>query len=350
MRQKQRSRNTFELTHPLRSALRQKWTSMILPGIIAAAILLVGCSRDALCCPEIIDPINEAARYEAKAVELARSTNLLYQNFAVFSNGAYYIGMGDEGLFRLSSATNKREKIDARPGSYLSIQDDWIFYVSGSLGDAVHKIMTDKTNSVRISTQSFHSLMVDGDWLYGIITSTGQVVRMKTDGTQQESLFDGFAREMLFDGPNIYVCGSEDLNGLVQIDPDTGTATRLLSQTVSSLNKVEDRFYFADPTDQYRVYTWSIGDSEPKKLSDRSMTHPFMVYDGWFFFLDTDNQCRLCRVPISEQKLDTDQLYVIVDDVVQSFLIFPDSIFYRRPHRDTVYRVPLDGGKPVPIS
>lgn len=350
MFQIRQNRDTFILTGRWQPAFLWKMTALALSLVIACAIFFSGCSPDTIPAPNAIDPVDETAKYEAKAVELSRSTNLLYKNFAVFRNGAYYIGMGDEGLFYLPIKANRLERIDERPASYLSAQDNWIYYVSGSLGDAVHKIMADRTNSVRISTQSFHSLMVEGDWLYGIITTTGQVVRMKTDGTKQESLFDGFAREMLFDGQYLFVCGSEDLNGLVQIDPDTGTTTRLLSQTVSSLNKSGDRFYFASPTDQYRVYTWSIGDSEPEKISDRSITHPFMVYDGWFFFLDTDNQCRLCRVPISDRELETDQLVVMVDDVVHSFLIFPDSIFYRRPHRDTVYRIPLDGGTPVPIS
>lgn len=209
--------------------------------------------------------------------------------------------------------------------------------------------MTDGTNSVRISSFAYQYLIAGQEYLFGILTSTGQVMRMKHDGTDRQSLFDGFATELQYDGRFLYVCGADDKTGLIRIDPVSGLATRLLDRRIVSLNKVGDWYYFSDPADQQRVHAWSLQDKIDRQVTECSLTHPFIVYDGWLYFLDTENQNRLMRLPVADGCADPEKADLVADDAVSSFVILPDAVYYRRPEGGRIYRVPLPFGDAVRI-
>jgi hypothetical protein len=324
----------------------------LLIGLILASFAVLSACGPAALAPEptAIDPVLQPDAYRAASEYLARSGNLHYQNFVICGDGKTFLSAGDGLIASLDTGRMTVDKLNGHPGNQFAWHDGWLFYAAGQLSNTVRKIKTDGTNSVRISNFPYLYLVASQDYLMGILTSTGQVMRMNHDGTARQSLFDGFATELQYDGQYLYVCGSQDKTGLIRIDPETGISTRLLDRRISSLNKVDDWFYFADLSDQQRVHAWSEKEGKDLRVTEFSLTRPFIVYDGWLYYLDTERQNRLMRLPVTAGCTRTDQCELVVDDAISAFVILPDAIFYRRPAANRIYRVPLPGGDPVRIS
>ncbi|MDW7656588.1 MAG: DUF5050 domain-containing protein [Bacillota bacterium] len=324
---------------------------MLISLIMVMLVILSACGSAAQAPePAAVDPVLQPDVYRAASTNLAWSGNLHYQNFVIYGDGLTFISAEDGLIASLDTRRMTVNKLIGNPGCQFAWHDGWLFYAAGQLSNTVRKIMTDGTNSVRISTFSYQYLIASQDYLMGILTSTGQVMRMDHDGTRRQTMFDGFATELQYDGQFLYVCGSQDKTGLIRIDPETGVSARLLDRRISSLNKVGDWYYFADLSDQQRVHAWSEVEGNDLRVTEFSLTRPFIVYDSWLYYLDTEHQNRLMRLPVSAGCAKTDQCELVVDDAISSFVILPDAIFYRRPDTNRIYRVPLPGGDPVRIS
>ena len=268
--------------------IRQRSARRFLILLLVLAIgLLTACNGALkLAEPVAIDPDSDPDTYQTAARDLAWNGNLHYQNFVFYGDRTIFLSAEDGTIARLAHHAASVRQMDNHPGCQFAGYDNWLFYGAGQLNNTVRKIMTDGTNSVRISTHSYQYLIASKDYLMGILTATGQVMRMTHDGTDRQSLFDGFATELQFDGQSLYVCGSQDKTGLVRIDPETGTSTVLLRRRIISLNKVGDWLYFTDPSDQHRIHAWSESEKKDSRIGDFSLTRPFIVYGGWLYYLD----------------------------------------------------------------
>lgn len=335
-----------------RKQFRRQQLTGLLAGLLLALLALQTACGPAMKTtePSAIDPVLQPDAYQAASAALAWSGNLHYQNFVIFGDGKTFLSAEDGLIASLDTRHMSTDKLNGHPGGQFAWHDGWLFYAAGQLSNTVRKIKIDGSNSVRISTFSYQYLVASQDYLMGILTATGQVMRMNHDGTARQSLFDGFATELQYDGQYLYVCGSQDKTGLIRIDPETGTSTRLLDRRISSLNKVDDWFYFADLSDQQRVHAWSEKDGKDLRVTECSLTRPFIVYDSWLYYLDTERQNRLMRLPVTAGCADKEQCELVVDDAISAFVILPDAIFYRRPSANRIYRVPMPGGDPVRIS
>lgn len=310
---------------------------------------LAACDAGRISQPASIDPVAEPDAFQSAARQLAWSGNLHYQNFVIDGGGRLLLSAEAETIAFLEYGETATVPLIGQPGRSLAGAGNWLFFTAGELGTSLRKIKTDGTNSVRISSFAYQYLIADQDFLIGILTSTGQVMRLQHDGTDRQSLFDGFATELQYDGRFLYVCGADDKTGLIRIDPLSGLSTRLLDRRVVSLNKAGDWFYFADPADQQRVHAWSEQENLDRRVTDCSLTRPFIVYDGWLYYLDTENQNRLMRLPVADGCTEAKQGDLVVNDAVSSFVILPDAVYYRRPQGSRIYRVPLPSGEPVRI-
>lgn len=317
---------------------------------IVASCLLTACTSGRW--PDEPVPVSLADNpdaYQAAAAPLAWQGNLHNQNFVIFGQDNLFLPERNGTVARLDGQL-RLFPVDPSSGCQFAWADGWLFYTSGSQNSTIRKVRSDGSNGVRIANLPYQYLVADRGNLFAILTSTGQVMRFRQDGTDRAVLFDGFATELQYDGSRLYVCGANDQTGLVRIDPDSGSSEILLQRRVVSLNVVGDTLYFADPDDNHRVYVWSSEDSRDRCLCDLSLTRPFIVYANWLYYVDTDNQGRLMRLPLSDTAADLEQAVLVVDDAVASFVVLPDAVYYRRPEDNGVFRVPLDGGRPQKIT
>ena len=307
---------------------------------------LASCSRpNEFAGPRTIDHMEDPAAYSEAARRLSQGGNMAYGNFILYADGAYWLTGTNEHVSRLSAGSARPVAIHDMPGHNFTSDEGWLFYTAGQLNNSVRKIKTDGSNDVRISSLSFTSLIAEQGQLWSIQTNSGQVMGQKQDGTQRRILFDGFASSILYQDGFLYVSAANSSSGLIKIDPATGISTRLLDRRISSLNIEGDWFYYADPADKNRVHAWSPNQENDRCTSDLSLARPFIIYDGWLFYIDTDDQNRLYRLPVRDGCLYAAHKHLVVDDVVASFVLLPDAVYYRRPADGRVYTVALQGGQ-----
>ena len=298
---------------------------------------------------ESIDPLTNQTAYLASAQERAWSGNLHFGNFVVAAHDGLIANTYRQqvALFDFDNYTEK--PVYPQSGSQFATAGDWIYFQSSQLSSSLRKIMTDGTNSVRIRQKPVHHLIVTDDRLYAIDATSGQVFSMNPDGSDEVVLFEGFAAELIYDGQFLFVCGSEDRTGLIQIDPETATSTRLLEHRVTSLNVCGDWLCYADPARDHAVFAYNPQQQKERQLIDLPVTRPFVIHDSFLYYLDTSRQNRLMQLSITDGQSDPDDSVCIIDDVVDVFVVLPDAAFYRRPSDVRIYRVPLSGGVPEPL-
>ncbi|MBP8988718.1 MAG: DUF5050 domain-containing protein [Clostridia bacterium] len=323
----------------------------LLSFLLMALSLHVSCQTESSTTKQaIIDPVAQPEAYGALARALSWGGNLHYENFIAYANGKFYLSVDDKNMGRLDPAQNRIQKMNSPAGLWLSSFEDWLFYSVMPPGAFIQKVKTDDTNAVRVSSISCQYLISDHDHLFAIETATGEVFRIQHDGRLYQTLFDGIATEMIYDGLFLYVCGADKKTGLIRIDPESNTSECLLNRRVSSLNKVEDHFYFIDPSDQNRIHLWHEKTKEDRRISSFSLTRPFIVSEGWLYYLSAEKQNCLMRVPLTADGLNEKRMETIVADQVASFVVFPDVIFYRRADGKRTYRVSLPGGVPIRLT
>lgn len=86
-------------------------------------------------------------------------------------------------------------------------------------------------------------------------------------------------------------------------------------------------------------------------ISDFGIDRPFIVSSGYLYFVDTVSQNRLFRLPVNgTRSLDKQAAELIIDDVVSSFVLCGDFVYYQRPDSNRIYRVAASGGQQLRIA
>ena len=318
---------------------------MLMLFCLLSLIFVASCQEQIAARPGTIDAGQQPEAYAGQAGELARNGNLHQGNFVIYCSSSWLVTARDSQIARLEQPGNTVSWLTGLKGSRLASHDRWLFYSGATAGSStVRKVMPDGSNDVRISRASCQYLIADSQHLYAILNDSGQVVRFNHDGTGQQILFEGRATEMIYTQDALYVGGSDETTGLYRVDLQDGTTRLLLDKRVISLNKAGDSLYYISPDDQHRVNRWQLDNGQENRVTSFALARPFIIHDGWLYFIDSENQNALMRLPLLENSADEAQMEKVVDDAIGRFVLLPDAVFYQRSGSDRIYRVPLPHG------
>ena len=87
------------------------------------------------------------------------------------------------------------------------------------------------------------------------------------------------------------------------------------------------------------------------RISDKSIEKPFMVSDGYLYYIDCNLQNQLFRAALKNKGKElAGDVELVVDDAVERFVRLGDVIYYQRPQSKWIYAVCPLGSRPVRIN
>lgn len=280
-----------------------------------------------------------------------RGGNLHYRNFVLFVGQSIFFNSSAGQFCRADPDGRNARVLSEQACANLAFNGSSIFYTDNRQNDSLGKISPDGTNQVRIGSTPLNCLISFDDRLYAIEVSSGKAISLKTDGTGRKLLADIRADALWESDGLIYISGTDDPAGLIRYDPQSGQSEFVLTKKISSPNLQAGWLYYADPADNYRLRAWSLHEKTDWPISRFSVEKPFIVSQGYLYFINAARQDSLCRLPVNgRQQLNQPQPELVADDAVDAFAIYGKQVYYRRAGSQRIYRLPVTGGKALRIT
>jgi hypothetical protein len=318
------------------------------PLLLAVLFALAGCAAASETSGTTSRPAAETARMLQAA---AQGGNLHYRNLVLAFEDRIIFNSVNGQLSLAASDGSLCAALLKTTGVYPAYDGSRLFYVEDSQSGALAKIGLDGTNQVRIGQAPLKYLISDGNWLYAIESDSGSAVRLKKDGSDRQVLSDGQPVALTLADGQLYISGAASPNGLIAVDLATDQKTTLLSEPVASLNVCGEWLYFSLPSDNYQLYAWSLRQKKLTPISHLALNKPFIVSDQYLYFIHVNEQNRLYRLPLAgARSLDNVQPELMIDDLVDSFVVCGDWIYYQRPASTRIYGCSIETGEVRRIS
>ncbi len=363
----------------------------LLLAVLLMLMMLAGCQADGTetDLASTSEEVNAAERVDQRV-----AGNLHYQNFVYQIGQTIVYTSADDTLKRSRINASLDATLSLEPGSQFASSEEFLFYTESRISGALYKMDHDGTNRVRISHTITKYLLQHQDLLYAIDIETHQPFSLSPDGTNRQILHDAMATNQVLYGNDLYIAFASADQGVWHFNLETGDAWPVLAKTAVSINVADGWLYYSDPNQQDRIFASELPsstDSEPDtsssttedesdhnvetqdeseserinqtdntnthlanqviQISDKRFDKPFILHEGYLYAPDPERQYRLFRWPVlAGQSIDLEHADMIIDDVVASFVILSDYIYYQRPESLRIYRVPIDGGRPVRIT
>ncbi len=326
--------------------------SFVKVSIIASCICLIFSSFSACSPKKAATDATELTREELAAAQksAANGGNLHYQNLVLAVDERILFNSAAGQLTIAASDGQNNQALSKISGSNLSSDGNMLYYTSGLQTGVLEKINLDGTNQVRIGTTPLKYLIFNDNFLYAIEADDGDVIQLKTDGTGRKLLLDTKAIALNLTDEILYVTGADDSSGLSAVNLQTGTTEQLLQQQVGSLNIYDHWLYYVNPADNYKVYAFSPNSKKSWQISQFSIEKPFVISEGFLYYIVSTDQNRLYRLPVDGRKSLAQKPELIIDDAVGSFAVCLQDIYYQRPNSNRIYKVSCSGGTPRQIT
>ncbi len=181
------------------------------------------------------------------------------------------------------------------------------------------------------------------DWIF---YSQGKSYnRMKTDGTQQETIFQmGYPLDVHLKGNWIYFRNASDRFTPYRMDVNGQNLERVVNQSVSDIALYENRLYYSYQKDEEGLLASVDLQGNDKRIKMNIPMKDLVIWENYYYFIGHDDY-RLYRNKMGET--DTPQL--LVGDKVSSYVLTENDIYYSLHSHDVgypgdgLYKMDLDG-------
>lgn len=282
--------------------------------------------------------------------------NMNYTNF-LSTDGSMIYFQSDDGTALVKSKYDGSGlvKLSGRFPSFINIVDTTVFFIEGTTTGKIYKVKTDGTGESLVVDTNAKSLIATPAYLYFIDTKDGFVYRTLHDGSGKIVIFSQISSQLRLVENTLYVQVSAASTGLYTLSvKETGDAVPTITpvqknltkfnQEFHSLNISGSEFYFIDSLNHSYITLSKNGN--PKVFLNAAQTSPFILSDQYIYYINTEDESRLYRVPVS----NSSKQEMIINDRVSQFVVCGNSIYYRRESNLEIYRTPIVGGQSVKIT
>lgn len=366
-----------------------------------------GCDRKSVDDPTATTQPSDKWIMPADPEQLSRlltTTNMAGRNLVGTDGQSIYLPGEADKLLRSTPDGSVSTVLADTPVAWLQIIDDTLYYLAGREQGPLHKIRTDGSNAVRIGQENLTQLIAGDDEVYAI-DSASRPVRIELDGTDQTVLVDKPVGGMIRQGKWLILSGKKAEDGLLFYDLDTGTYATVLRTMAINLQVTDDFLYYTDPQKSYHVYALSLKDAETvylraidqaaglqaatdrmeqgdgqdptdteeptdiaapaasqepadahtyppvTQIMEKSIEKPFMVSDGYFYYIDCSLQNQLFRIALKKDGKGVEaKAELVADDAVDRFVRLGEVIYYQRLQSSWIYAVCPLATRPVRIN
>ncbi|MHB1453615.1 MAG: DUF5050 domain-containing protein [Saccharofermentanales bacterium] len=326
--------------------------------IFSAAIMAVlgSCTPDT---GNVPDTTPTSVLFDPAATDTAiPSGNMLYGSFLA-SDGKYIFFQSKEGksLVRSNFDGSELMTLTARTPSFINCVNSQLFFIAGTDSGPIYKIDIDGKGETMISDEIARSIIASESDLYYISALDDQVYRMLHDGSRKTLIFPAKASGIMFSETTLYIQPVAPdrkiyripLAQLAAAAPDHPIVLKdIQSESISfypsSVNVENDVLWFSDELFTRTFFLNVKG--QTKSLNNDKVNQPFIISSGFLYFVKTSDNNRLYRFDLD----NSDNAQMVVNDVVDKFVIIGNSIYYKRTTGSDVYRTSIGGGQSQKIT
>lgn len=273
------------------------------------------------------------------------SGNLNNSGFSVKDgNWIYYLGYNtgnSDGIYRVNSNGNKKEKIVDDCGYYLNKSGNYIYYIDAEESDLIkikkngkgkevlvedvdiakmmvvdnwiyyfrnstlYRIKTDGDTKQEISKKSIEKYEVVGNWIYYSYYNDGEyiIAKMKTNGEEASKIDSKAGRVFFVDGKNIYYIyenynEEEDMTNyeLYKMKTSGKNKEKIAdingNVDINTINFDENHIYYAKINENSELGIYSIklnGKDETKIVDVKGYSTLINIHESWIYYPDEND-------------------------------------------------------------
>lgn len=269
-------------------------------------------------------------------------------------DGEIIVYSWENQLIKVNSDGTHRQVLNGDMVQCICIYNDWIYYRKiGATSDpinGIYKIKKDGSQKTQITWDTAQYIYVVGDWIYYVNWSnTTDICRIKTDGTNRETLYVGQYDCLSTDGENLYF---NDFGKDVFIkSPMNGGAYEVIIPSVSGMPQVSNGWiYYQDGIDYkcYRIRTDGTG----KELYETTRsTDNFLATEKYNFFglSKIDNNTGETSKFFTENDKDR---WIVGNKILYKEMIYDQNNVakYQSPTSQTLFIKDINGGEPIVLE
>lgn len=230
-----------------------------------------------------------------------------------------------------------------------------VYFSNAYDGGCLYSMSPDETNMKKLTTVAASSINADPNYLYYYLDSTNSgvglgyvqrtygIYRSNLNGKRSECLKRGNAITMQLCGNYLYYqyFDNNDKRGtqLYKVKIDKSEEKKVADYNINPASCVDGLIYFNGTTDNHYLYTLNTANDSVSLLWDGDLWNP--VYDnGYIYFMDVQNNYRLCRYSHSENVVE-----VLTNDRIDFFNLYGNYIYYQKSSQTepALKRMYLDG-------
>ena len=205
--------------------------------------------------------------------------------------------------------------------------------------NTLYVMNSDESETKKLSTVAVNSLNAGGEFLYyyqndsgtgsglGYTVKTTGMYRMSLDGKKILCLKRDPVGTLLLIDNDIYYQHFDSATGVTtdRISIDKSSENTVLSGLIAPVSAKDSILYFANPEDNYYLYSYDTRTGMKSLLWANRVYNPIYHTDGYIYFMNIDSTYQLHRYhPM------TGEQQVLTTDRVECFNVYDNMIYYQK--------------------
>ncbi len=292
------------------------------------------------------------------------SGNMHFGGFLTSDSGYIYFHSKDNtGLIRADYNGENQIILSNKLPGYITTVGDMVYFTDGVSGGNIYKVnVKGEGESIAMSVNSVY-VISQFDFLYYIDFDNKYAYRVNHDGSNSTEIIKYSTDEIIIYDEYIYFLVNDislsenslifeiNLDYIKNLEEPVSYSSEYISDDIKvyeinniikNINVSENYIFYSQNENIYKI------NKEDRKINNTKIktSSPFIVSGGNIFYINKEDNFRIYRsnvYKISDNKM-------IVNDMVEEFVICGNSIYYRRSRNNEIYRTPVQGGISTKIT
>lgn len=238
-------------------------------------------------------------------------------------------------------------------GGLFCESEDKVYFSNPYDNNTLYCMNPDETDIKKLGNNTVASINAGGKYIYyymesdtngtglGFMNRTAGIYRSDRNGKHTVCLDRTFAVTMQLCGNYLYYQDYNTKKGtsLAKIKIDKSDKNTIADYVINPNSYINGSIYFNGTQDDHALYTLNTANDNITKVWQGNIWNP-IFQDGYIYFMDVDNNYRLCRYSLS-----SDVVEVLSNDRVDFFNVYDYYIYYQTSSKTepALKRVYIDG-------
>lgn len=247
-------------------------------------------------------------------------------------------------------------------GGYFCESDGKVYFANAYDNYNLYSMNPDETDLKKLSSNYVSSINAGGNYLYyymesgastqgsglGFLRRTAGIYRSTKRGSRVNCLDRTYAITMQLCGNYLYYQDYNTRTGTVlsKIKIDKTDKSTVADYVINPSSYVDGAIYYGGTQNDHALYRLNTNTDKTSSVWRGNVWDP-VYYDYHIYYMDVENNYRLCRYSLSDQSVQ-----VLTDDRVDAFNVYEGYIYYQKNSttEPALKRMMIDGSRPEIVA